>query len=79
MVQFDNQSNLKFTDISTEEWREYIFPEGVVRINNPTHLHVSESGGHRIFVSETGMSHYIPSGWLHLRWYSGTKGPHFVL
>ena len=44
-----NKTEYEFKDISTEEYRIYMFPqfEGI-RINSPTHLHVSDSGGHRI-------------------------------
>jgi len=70
-----NDTELIFTDISSEEYREYLFPQGAsVLIQNPTHLHVSKSGGHRI-LDANGVSHYVPKGWIHLRW-KGT--PNFV-
>lgn len=50
-----------------EEWREYKFPGDVkIRIDTPQLLILSESG-HRILDSD-GISHYIPKGWVHLRW-----------
>jgi hypothetical protein len=61
---------LEFKDISSEKYREYIFPyfwKGNVRIKNPLKLHVSESGGHRI-IDAQGKSHYIPNKWVHLWW-----------
>ena len=52
-----------WTDISTEEFREYRFPdEQTVRIEKPLKLKVSRSGGHRI-VAEGG-NFYVPPGWL---------------
>ena len=77
--------NVPFTDISTEQWRTYIFPEEHlpdgrikpetwVTINTPAYLNVSPSGGHRI-LDRAGVSHYIPCGWKHLYWLAE---PHFV-
>ena len=77
-MKFNNQSGLKFTDISSEDVREYTFPGGdVVRIVAPLNLHVSESGGHRVF-DAGGTSHYIPKGWIHLRWSVKDGQPNFV-
>lgn len=46
MTEFNNQSGLTFTDISSEEFRQYEFPSGRrLRIANPLWLHVSETGG----------------------------------
>lgn len=66
-MEFINNSNLEFKDLSDELFREYIFPTGTVRIDNPLKLNVSSSGGHRVFDAE-GFSNYIPAGWLRLRW-----------
>lgn len=75
---FKNESDLDFTDISSEAWREYQFESGaVVRIDNPKMLNVSESGGHRIFDGQ-GLSHYIPKGWIHLVWEPNPGQPNFV-
>ena len=64
----NNQSPNVFSDISTEAWREYRFPCGaVVRVEIPTHLSVSKSGGHRL-LDASGISHYVPAGWIHLYW-----------
>lgn len=60
-------SELKFSDISTEDFREYVYPDMTIRIDNPTELNVAKSGGHRVLDAE-GISHYIPTGWRHLRW-----------
>jgi hypothetical protein len=62
-----NTEDLQFKDITDECYREYVFPDGaVVRLDWPVGLHVSESGGHRVFTAN-GVSHYIPKGWIHLR------------
>ena len=74
---FKNGSSLKFTDISSEEWREYIYKDRTVKIEGPLALNVSKSGGHRLF-DEDGISHYVPSGWIHLRWKARDGEPHFV-
>jgi hypothetical protein len=64
-------------DISSEMYREYVFPAGaVVRIDSPSCLHVSDSGGHRIW--DGGLSHYIPVGWVQLRWQPKIGAPKFV-
>lgn len=70
--------NLKFVNISSEQWREYDFGEdGVVRIDSPLALNVSRSGGHRVWDAD-GVSHYVPKGWIHLRWLVKPDNPHFV-
>ena len=77
-MQFENQSGLEFSDVSSEMFRCYTFPAGdVVRIDAPQRLHVSASGGHRIF-DAAGVSHYVPAGWIHLKWEARTGAPHFV-
>lgn len=77
-AKFVNESGLEFTDISSEQAREYTFPDGtIVRIENPLQLNVSESGGHRIF-DAFGSSHYIPKGWIHLQWWVFPDKPNFV-
>lgn len=76
-MKFKNDSNLVFTDISSEAQRSYTFPGGdVVTVKGPQQLNVSPSGGHRIF-AEDGC-HYIPAGWIHLRWTVHEGAPHFV-
>jgi hypothetical protein len=84
MDKFINESGLDFTDISSELYREYEFPPSgdricndVIHINSPMKLNVSKSGGHRIF-DENGVSHYIPSGWIHLSWCVKDGQPNFV-
>lgn len=73
-----NESGKNFTDISTEGWREYVFPGGeIIRVDKPQWLSVAPSGGHRLLdINE--VSHYIPKGWIHLRWQVWNGAPHFV-
>jgi hypothetical protein len=76
--EFNNQSNLDFVDISSEQWREYRFLNGeTVRVEAPLRLNVSDSGGHRIF-DAAGVSHYIPAGWVHLMWEAKEGATNFV-
>lgn len=78
MTDFNNASDHKFVDISSEDERIYNFGnKGFVKIRNPVLLSVSESGGHRLF-SEDGVSHYVPSGWIELTWTTKTGKPNFV-
>lgn len=78
LPEFKNATDLEFTDISSEEWREYQFLGGeIVRINAPLKLNVSKSGGHRIF-DANGISHYIPPGWIHLKWKVKNGAANFV-
>lgn len=75
---FVNESGLAFSDISSEAFRVYEFSNGKeVRIDEPLRLNVSPSGGHRLF-DASGTSHYIPKGWVHLRWKVKTGAPNFV-
>jgi hypothetical protein len=76
--EFKNATDLEFTDISSEQWREYHFLGGeIVRIEAPLRLNVSESQGHRIFDAD-GVSHYIPPSWIHLKWKVKDGAPNFV-
>lgn len=78
IVEFRNDSDLEFEDISSEQWREYTFVGGqTVRIDKPLKLYVSENG-HRILDS-CGVSHYVPLSWIHLKWKAKDGQPHFVL
>ncbi len=79
MIEFRNESGLEFKDISTEAFRVYTLANGdTLRIDEPQRLHVSDSGGHRLF-DGAGNSHYIPTGWLALTWQAREGKPHFVL
>ncbi len=76
MAEFKNGTDLRFVDISSEQFREYVFPVGNVRIENPLQLNVSKNG-HRVFDAQ-GTSHYIPQGWIHLKWQVREGQPNFV-
>jgi hypothetical protein len=77
-MELRNKTDLIFTDISSEEWRTYIFFDGsTLHIDAPLYLSVSESGGHRI-LDGAGVSHYVPAKWIHLCWKAKDGQPHFV-
>lgn len=66
----------KEIDISAEVYRLYRFPKGeTVMIKKPTTLVVSDNG-HRV-VDKEGYSHYIPYGWIHLKFKVEKGAPHF--
>lgn len=72
-----NATSLEFIDISSESFRVYEFPgQNLIRIDEPTHLNTSKNG-HRVF-DATGVSHYVPSGWIHLYWKVKAGQPNFV-
>ena len=80
---FNNGSNLKFSDISSETYREYVYKEKeditIIKIINPVALNVNPiSGGHRVW-DANGVSHYIKPGWKEIRWEVKKGEPNFVL
>ena len=75
-MDFVNKSKYEFIDVSNEEWREYDFGGTIVVLKDPLKLAISESG-HRVFTGD-GISHYIPKGWMHLRWKAKAGAPQFV-
>jgi len=74
---FKHETDHKWTDISSEQYRVYEFSDKDVKIENPLMLSVSKSGGHRIFDAQ-GLSHYVPTGYRHLYWLVKSGQPHFV-
>lgn len=75
---FINESKLEFTDISSEQYRIYEFNNGkTIMIAEPLRLNISKSGGHRLYDS-SGVSHYIPQGWVRVSWKSKPNQPNFV-
>ncbi|HLW51277.1 MAG TPA: hypothetical protein VKW06_00410 [Candidatus Angelobacter sp.] len=81
-MQLINKTDLQFSDISSEKYRQYTFAASdgsdiTIRVHAPLYLNVSESGGHRILDAE-GVSHYIPPKWIHLEWKTKDGQPHFV-
>lgn len=76
---FINESSLEFKDISSEIEREYTFPNGnKLMIKGPLYLHVSNSGGHRLYDND-GYCHYIQpeQGWS-IKWKVKEGKPSFV-
>lgn len=69
-------AGMEFKSISAEKFRVYEFPDRNVKIDNPLWLHVSKSGGHRI-LDDKEVSHYIPTGWVHLYWESQASNDGF--
>lgn len=74
--QFSHDTDFEFKDISSEEYREYVFPHGTVRINSPLKLAITPRNSHRVFDMD-GVSHIIPAGWLELRWQVKPGSPNF--
>jgi len=68
----------EWLDISSEKYRVYRFPDQeIVEVHEPLRLLISDSGGHRVF-DNSGQCHYIPAGWIHIRWVPKEGQPHFV-
>jgi hypothetical protein len=77
-MQLRNESKNEFTDISSEASRTYVYRgKEEVTISEPAWLNVSKSGGHRL-LDLAGCSHYLPPGWIHLKWTVKEGQPHFV-
>lgn len=66
------------TDISSEQYREYVYDRGIYKIINPVELHVTESGSHRI-IDAAGITHRPATDWLSLRWLPKPDMPAFVV
>ena len=79
-LDFINKTKLIFSDISSEKFREYTFPnKEKLTIFQPLFLNVSESGGHRIF-SNNGCSYYIkPAESWYIMWIVKEGEPNFEL
>ena len=76
---FINGTDLDFSDISVENERIYTFTNGrQLKITAPLFLHVSGSGGHRLYDAE-GYCYYVQpkEGWS-IRWQVREGQPHFV-
>lgn len=74
---FVNKGNNDFIDIDSELWREYRFQNNeTIRIINPLKLCV-KSNGHRVWDAQN-TSHYIPTGWIHLKWKVKDNEANFV-
>lgn len=70
------QTRNDWSDITDEEWREYIFPgDERIRVNDPASLRVKRDHGytglgsrdsHRI-EGKNGVHYYVPPGWIGLK------------
>jgi len=61
-----------------ENYRQYFFTlAGIIHIDNPLGLNVSDSGGHRVIDSE-GRCYYIKPEWDQICWMARDGKPHFV-
>jgi hypothetical protein len=69
--------DIVYKDISSEEWREYIFSNNdILRIDFPVGLNVGKNG-HRVF-NEEGISYYIPNHYTAIRFKSKANKPPFA-
>jgi len=87
--QISMDPDLVFHDISKEMWRAYVYPspdgDGVVeiKIDNPVAVAMkapsetfARGGRHRILDAD-GVSHYIPQGWVDMKWKNAPGTPRF--
>lgn len=79
-IEFVDALEREWTDISSETQRVYVFEGGTrMVIDQPLRLHVSDSGGHRVFSGEGGgKSYYVPPRWIAIEWQTAPGRPHFV-
>lgn len=78
-VEFINESDLEFTDISSEKAREYANEKGVFcYIDKPLKLHVSKSGGHRVFTANNECYYVRPDEGWYIRWMAKEGEANFV-
>lgn len=71
------EAELKFFDISNEQYRTYFFPDGSkLTIEAPAKLNVKHHAGlydsHRV-VDKAGNGWYVPAGWIGIKW-NNVKG-----
>lgn len=63
-IPFINVTNLRFTDISHEHVRQYLYPNGAkIEILFPLKLSIDRSNIHRVF-DHTGLLYHIPPSWI---------------
>ena len=79
LPEFVNASRFRFIDITSELFREYIYPNGAkIRIENPIKLSVAQNNAHRLF-DMNGLSYYIPPGWISIVWKARPGAPNFIM
>lgn len=65
--EFSHTTDLQFRDLTTEEYREYMYNNGgVLRILQPWKLAISRSGNHRVATLDD-FSYIIVPGWIAIR------------
>jgi len=70
------ESGLVFSDISSETEREYGFPNGErLLIGKPLYLHVSDSGGHRLYTEDNWCYYVQPKDGWWVKWKATIKRP----
>lgn len=80
MTDLINNTNATFTSLN-DDWREYdIVKDGVlhtIRIEKPRFLNINPRHfAHRVLDAQ-GVAHYIPCGFIALRWKVADGTPHF--
>ena len=76
--EFTHTTDLTFRDLSTEEYREYMYNNGgVLRILQPWKLAISRSGNHRV-ATKDGFSYIIVPGWIAIRVKKKVGAPAFT-
>lgn len=76
--EFRNTSEFVFRDISSEAFREYVYPNGTrIRIDHPIRLSVQPNQGHRVWDGEN--SWWIRSNFIAIRWQAKVGAPHFAM
>ena len=76
--EFSHTTDLTFRDLSTEEYREYMYNNGgVLRILQPWKLAISRSGNHRV-ATKDGFSYIIVPGWIAIRVKKKVGAPAFT-
>lgn len=79
LPEFINATRFQFVDITSELFREYIYPNGAkIRIEFPLKLSVAQNNAHRVF-DINGLSYYIPPGWISIVWKARPGAPSFIM
>jgi len=58
---------MKTISVESELYREYVYSDGVYRIEHPVQVHVMDNDSHRVIDTE-GVTHRPSLGWLAIRW-----------
>ncbi len=74
---FINTSGLEFKDISTEQFRTYVYANGFrVKIEHPIKVSIKKNGNHRVWDGES--SFWIREGFMIIIWKAKEGLPHFT-